>query len=318
MKDTTINLRQLRYFAKVVEARNITRAAEQLNVAQPALGLKIRQLEEMLGVPLLHRHSRGVDPTPAGQLLYKRAYAVFNMLEETRAEVAMFGQQACRHLVLGLTPSLVVLVGAEAVVKARVGLRNVTLSLREEPSFKLADAVGNREIDIALAYAVAERPGIHLTPVLREELLLVTRPDQAPAEETVTLEQALNREIAHGGKRDAGRCTVEAAASERGIPFKVACEMQSIAGIREMALRGMAATILPYGSVARELASGQLAVRRIVEPTLSQTLYIVRHSRKAGDRAPDDSAVLSYMDQLVDMIAEKQGPLATKLELQPS
>lgn len=46
-----MNLRQLRYFAQTVEAGNITRAAEQLHVAQPALGLQIRQLEEELGVP---------------------------------------------------------------------------------------------------------------------------------------------------------------------------------------------------------------------------------------------------------------------------
>jgi LysR family nitrogen assimilation transcriptional regulator len=315
MKETAINLRQLRYFAKVVEVRNITRAAEQLNIAQPALGLKIRQLEEMLGVSLLHRHSRGVDPTPAGELLYTRAYAVFNMLEQTRLDVGKFGQKVCQHLVLGLTPSLVILIGAEAIVTARQELENVSLSLREDPSFALVDAVESREIDVALAYAVAERPGIQLTPVLCEELLLITRPEQAPAEEVVTLEQALDREIAHGGKRDAGRCTVELAANERAIPFNVSYEMQSISGIREMVMRGIAATILPYGSVARELASGELAARRISEPLLTQTLYIVRRAREAGGPNLDEFCVSSYLRQLVDMIVEKQGSLARKIEL---
>ena len=58
--ETAINLRQLKYFARVVEAGNMTRAAEQLFVAQPALGMQIKQLEEQLGVSLLHRHTRGV------------------------------------------------------------------------------------------------------------------------------------------------------------------------------------------------------------------------------------------------------------------
>ncbi|HEX2632613.1 MAG TPA: LysR family transcriptional regulator, partial [Bradyrhizobium sp.] len=48
-----MNLRQLRYFVAVVEAANMTRAAEQLHVAQTALGMQIRQLEEDLGVALL-------------------------------------------------------------------------------------------------------------------------------------------------------------------------------------------------------------------------------------------------------------------------
>ena len=62
-----MNLRQLRYFVSVVEAGNMTRAAEQLHVAQTALGMQIRQIEEDLGVALLVRHSRGVEPTKAGR-----------------------------------------------------------------------------------------------------------------------------------------------------------------------------------------------------------------------------------------------------------
>ena len=68
-----MNLRQLRYFVSVVEAGNMTRAAEQLHVAQTALGMQIRQIEEDLGVALLVRHSRGVEPTKAGSLLHARA-----------------------------------------------------------------------------------------------------------------------------------------------------------------------------------------------------------------------------------------------------
>jgi DNA-binding transcriptional LysR family regulator len=65
-----MNLRQLKYFVTVVEAGNMTRAAEQLHVAQTALGMQIRQMEEDLGVALLVRHSRGVEPTKAGSLLH--------------------------------------------------------------------------------------------------------------------------------------------------------------------------------------------------------------------------------------------------------
>ena len=54
----------------------MTRAADQLRVAQPALGLQIRQLEDDLGVALLVRHSRGVVPTEAGRLLYDRVVAI--------------------------------------------------------------------------------------------------------------------------------------------------------------------------------------------------------------------------------------------------
>lgn len=314
MKESLLNIRQLRYFAKVVETGSITRAAEQLYIAQPALSLSIRQLEETVGVPLLQRHSRGVDATPAGELLYSRTCALFGYMEQMRTDVSRFGQQPRQLLNLGMPSSLVMLIGTEAIVIGREQLPNASVCLREDPSFVLVDAVENKEIDIAFAYSVAERPGIHLTPVLREELLLVTRADQAPKEEIVTLEQALDRDMATGGKRDAGRCIMEHAAGERGLPCEIMYEMQSIAGLREIMLRGMAASVLPYGSVAREVASGKLAIRRIDDPLMTQTMYIVRSARTPGSASFDEPSVMPYLSDLIDMIVDRQDGLARRID----
>lgn len=68
-----LEARHLRYFVAVAEARNFTRAAEQLHMAQPALSTRIRELEERLGVTLLDRTTRRVDLTPAGEELLQRA-----------------------------------------------------------------------------------------------------------------------------------------------------------------------------------------------------------------------------------------------------
>ena len=83
-----MNFRQLRYFLSVVDTGNMTRAADQLHVAQTALGMQIKQLEESLGVALLVRHSRGVEPTRAGSLLRDRALEILKLVEQTRKEVA--------------------------------------------------------------------------------------------------------------------------------------------------------------------------------------------------------------------------------------
>src|SRR5262245_36368764 len=82
-----INFRQLTYFRKVVDLGNMTAAAEMLNVAQPALGSQIRQLEGELGVELLVRHSRGITPTPAGELLYNHARHILDDVDQAAREV---------------------------------------------------------------------------------------------------------------------------------------------------------------------------------------------------------------------------------------
>src|SRR5471032_3655048 len=79
-----MDLRQLRYFVKVVECTNITRASEALHIAQPAISQQIRNLEADLGMQLLERSVQGVVPTAAGQTLYRHAIELLRQADGTR------------------------------------------------------------------------------------------------------------------------------------------------------------------------------------------------------------------------------------------
>src|SRR2546423_11490772 len=68
-----MDTRQLAAFCVVVERRSFSQAAEQLGVTQPAVSLQIRSLEKRLGVQLLDRSGRRVEPTEAGRRLYRGA-----------------------------------------------------------------------------------------------------------------------------------------------------------------------------------------------------------------------------------------------------
>jgi LysR family transcriptional regulator, nitrogen assimilation regulatory protein len=114
-----MNLRQLKYFVSVVEAGNMTRAAEQAHVAQTALGMQIRQLEEDLGVTLLVRHSRGIEPTRAGTLLHSRALAILKLVEETRQEVTTCNREEREPIWFGINPALMTIAGTELALTVR-------------------------------------------------------------------------------------------------------------------------------------------------------------------------------------------------------
>lgn len=87
-----MDIDQLRYFLKVAERQNFTRAAEELAISQPALSRSIQRLEEELGQPVLERKSRSVALTDAGMLLQARAQQALSILEDTKAEIADDGQ----------------------------------------------------------------------------------------------------------------------------------------------------------------------------------------------------------------------------------
>jgi len=97
-----LELRHLRYFAAVADAGTFTHAAEQLFITQPTLSQQIRQLEELVGTPLLHRRRDGVRLTAAGTVLLDAARDVLCLVEQgvsqTR-QAAGLGRQRLRVVI---------------------------------------------------------------------------------------------------------------------------------------------------------------------------------------------------------------------------
>src|SRR5438045_7696089 len=83
-----MDTRQLAAFCAVVEKRSFSQAAERLGVTQPAVSLQIRALEKRLGVQLVDRSGRRVEPTEAGQRLYRNAQRILAAEEQLLDELA--------------------------------------------------------------------------------------------------------------------------------------------------------------------------------------------------------------------------------------
>jgi len=132
------------------------------------------------------------------------------------------------------------------------------------------------------------------------------RADRAPAGDTVSLAQALTFDLAMGGERDVGRRLLAEAAASHRLDCTVAFETQSIAGIRDLLRRGLAASVIPYGSVAQELDTGELVARRLV-PTLSMTLCRVQR-RVDGSLEGANGFRDALVARCLAMIRERLGP----------
>ncbi|WP_332685501.1 LysR family transcriptional regulator [Bosea sp. (in: a-proteobacteria)] len=306
-----MNLRQLRYFVKIAEVGNITRAAEQLNVAQPALGLQIRQLEQDLKTELLLRHSRGVVLTAAGKLLLERATRILQDVEEARRDICALSGSEQETLVLGLTPSIMLQIGPDLLVDAKNDIPTVSLSLVEELSHVLVQALERGEVNIAFAYGVEDRPGIERKPILEEELLFVTAPGPEPVPETITLAEALEHDLVQAGERDMVQRLLKQAAERFALPLRILYEAQSIPAMRTLVVRGAAASMMPYGTAIEELKAGKLIGRRVVDLPVKRTLYLVRAA--GGQASRQNEAMERFLGSVTEHLLESLGPLARRI-----
>ena len=79
---------KLRIFYKVANAGSFTHASETLNLSQSAISRQISSLESEVGVPLFHRHARGLILTEQGEILYRTAHDVFSRLRRRQTRKA--------------------------------------------------------------------------------------------------------------------------------------------------------------------------------------------------------------------------------------
>ncbi|MGO4126935.1 LysR family transcriptional regulator [Inquilinus sp. YAF38] len=311
-READINLRQLRYFVKIAEVGSITGAAEQLNVAQPSLGLQIRQLEQYLRADLLVRHSRGVVLTEAGHLLLERARRALQDIEDIKRDIRALSGSDQEFLTLGLTPSIMLQIGPDLLLKAKEVIPSVSLSLVEELSYGLVSALERGELHAAFAYGVDEpRPGVDRVALLEEELLFVRPTTGERLPDTVTLAEALTHDLVQAGERDMVQRLLKAAAEKFSMPLRIVYEAQSIPAMRTLVVRGAAASFMPYGTAIEELRAGKLVMQRISDLPLKRTLYLIKPSGGTAFRQQD--AIDRFLASVTDHLLESLGQLAHRV-----
>lgn len=170
-----MDLRQFRYFVAVARERNFTRAARQLNIAQPPLSRQIQLLEEEVGVPLLIRNSRPVQLTDAGRLFFEQAIQVLGRVEQMQAATRRVGLHQRSVLSIGFVASTLYGVLPTLMRKLRQHAPELDIQMVELMSVQQIQALNEGRIDIGFGRVHHSDPNMS-SIVLHEERLAVALP----------------------------------------------------------------------------------------------------------------------------------------------
>lgn len=303
-----MDIRQLRYFSEIVEAKSFTRAANRVRIAQPALGLQIRKLEDELGVELLRRHSRGVEATEAGTVLLRHANAILKQVEQARQEVMDLSGPPRGEIVLGITPTASALLAIPLIRACRDAYPDISLNLFEGLSEEIMRRLDDNSLDMAFTYNPGAVTGIPTEPLMGEDLYLVGAVgDQYPGE-TVPFATVCQRSLILPSRGFGLRDWVEDMAGKKDATIKVSFEIDSVATMRDLVLGGLGWTILPYAVVQQAVQANQLFASQIVRPKVPRTLHFAYAASHVENNAT--RAVRGIIDQVIaDSIASSNGRL---------
>jgi LysR family nitrogen assimilation transcriptional regulator len=307
--DRRVDVRQLRYFAKVIELKSVTKAAAQLGIAQPALGLQMRNLERELATALLLRHSRGVAPTEAGEVLYAHARAILSSLDDAMRAVRDVSGPPRGRVAVGMAPNTNHVLATRLIRQAAKELPGVTLSILEERSVILAEWIESGRLTLALASGVEHVAALACEPLAIEDLFFIearpahttnarkASPRAASPKGPISFAELARRPLILSTSPYGIRQIVERTAASRKLALQVAVEIVAFPAVLDLVERRVGATVLPLPDVADHVRAGRLLARPIVDPPLQRTLLLVRDAHRPLGRA--ESAVAALIRTLV-------------------
>ena len=299
-----MDLKQLEYFVRVAELGSFTRAAVELDVAQPALSRQVRLLEVELRQTLLLRNGRGALPTEAGKVLLEHGRGILHQVQRAKDDLGRLRGGLSGRVALGL-PSSVARVLAVPLTRAfREAMPEAKLSISEALSAGLQEGLASGRLDIAVLYNAQPSRELDVTPLLEEELLLVrARPPglhEDPPPGPVELKDVATMPLVIPSRPNAIRMHVESALARVGCKANVALEIDGVTAILDLVLDGAGCAVLSHNALLNSPRPSAYTAQQIGTPPMRIALSLATSLQRPA--TPVQKATLDLIQKIVPSV----------------
>ncbi|EOX8474523.1 tricarballylate utilization LysR family transcriptional regulator TcuR [Salmonella enterica subsp. arizonae] len=269
-----MELRQLRYFVRIIETGSMGSAAQDLDIGVSALSQQMSRLENELAIRLLQRTSRGVTPTNAGLAFYSQAQLALRHADD--AILAAREARLSGHVSVGMAPSTASILGIPFIHAMQENYADVRLHVVESLSGNLERMINTRQIDLAVVFQKDKILRWSARPILEEQLfligshaLLAALPDNPITPEQLAGIPLIMPSQGHGL---CGR--LDAVCQEHALNVEIVAEIDGLALLMRAVRDGLGATLQP-GAAISHLDNDALRVIGVHNPVLSRPNFLV-------------------------------------------
>ncbi|WP_136645009.1 hydrogen peroxide-inducible genes activator [Tabrizicola sp. YIM 78059] len=291
-----LTLKHLRYFEALARHRHFGRAAEASAISQPALSLQVKELEDILGAPLVERGPRQIRLTPLGEDFAQRARDVLRSVDELAALARASSGPLSGRLRLGVIPTIAPYFLPHLIRQLADRFPDLSVHPREAVTSRLVRDLTEGRIDLALVALPVSEPSLAEHPLFDEEFLLV-RPAAQAGQPVPTLDQLGRMQLL---LLEEGHCFRDQAISVCKLPRLPAGEIiegSSLSTLVQMVAAGIGVTLIPEMAAALETRSAAVVIDRLPRPRPGRTIGLVwRKSNPLADRLAELAVVLHPPD----------------------
>ena len=285
-----MDIKPLRYFLAVARLSSFTRAAESLGIAQPAVSMAIRKLEEDLALTLFHRADRKVALTDEGERLYTHAEKIIRALDDAELEMQELKGLTRGEVRVGIPSMLGSYYFPPILMAFRHRYPTLNLEVIEAGTWQLQQMLEQGELDLGVIVVESVPEMLEARPILREEMLVtVDQNHPFAALANITAEQFFEEELVMFKEGYFHRRVVDRLAKQTGYVPKIGFETNLIPLIKSIIKHGFGISTL----LAMVVAEDRDIVTRSFNPPIWLDLNIAW--RKDGYLSKANQAFLEFL-----------------------
>jgi len=273
-----MEIRQLKAFLAIAEAKTFTAGAKATNVTQAAISMQIRQLEDEVGLPLFTRTPRRVILTEAGEHLLERARSILREHDAALAELAELGGAEHGRLRIGSSSSSFATNQLPWILtELRKKYLNAEITVSAGTSDRLVDKLTHGEIDIAFVSMPVENGLITTEKLFTDEIVAIGSPSHPIAKKRSITPAALAAQPLILGERGGNtRRMIDDFFEQAGLKPNVIMELSRQEAVNEMVENGLGVGTAGAKMIAEEIRQGKLAAWSIEGLTVKWELGLAR------------------------------------------
>jgi molybdate transport repressor ModE-like protein len=275
-----LTLRQLQILDAVARNGSFSRASAELHLSQPAVSMQIKQLEEILGLPLFEHMGKQIHLTAAGQDTLRAGRAIANEL--ANLEQTLADQQGLKGGTLTVSAASTASVfTARLIALFRTLHPDVRVSLNVVNRETLLKHLTENSIDLALMGQPPEGYALAAQPFMDNPLVVIAATGHPLAgEKNIPLAQLVAEPLIGREQGSGTRSALEKFLTEHGYSFDAAMEMNKNEAIKQAVEAGLGLGVVSLHTVQAELASGQLCVLDVEGFPIKRQWYLVQREGK--------------------------------------
>jgi DNA-binding transcriptional LysR family regulator len=284
-----MDTRQLQAFCEVVERRSFSQAAERLGVTQPAVSLQVRALEKRVGVQLLDRSGRRVEPTEAGLRLYRGAQRLLALEDEIVSDLEAKAEgDLSGTLEIGASTGPGGVLLPQLLCEFAEENRTLNISLTVSDTQRIVDRVAERSLAIGIVGAAPRHRGVEYEPFFRDSIVLACPVGHRFAGHRVSIEDLRAETIILMQEGAGVREVIEDELRELGVRLKdmdVRLELGLQESVMSAVRAGYGVGFISRTSIEADLEAGRLAEARVIGLEAEREIWVVRAAGRSETRA---------------------------------